>query len=244
MPDVLNLAAYKFVRLVDAAALRERLHTLAEAAELRGTVLVAEEGLNLMLAGAPAAARGFVARLQTDARFADLEVKESWSASAPFQRLKVKLKREIIRMDHPTLRPDAGRAPALAAATLARWLDDGHDDAGRPVLMLDTRNDFEVDAGRFRGALDWRLGKFGDFPAALQAGRDALAGHTVVSYCTGGIRCEKAALLMQAEGVAPVWQLDGGLLRYFETVGARHFDGRCVVFDARGALDSALRPAA
>ncbi len=244
MPAVLHLAAYRFVALADAAALRERLFALAQHSGLVGTVLLAEEGINLCVAGAPDAARGFVVALREDARFADLEAKESWSAAAPFRRLKVKLRREIIRMDQPTVRPDTGRAPALGAATLARWLDAGHDDAGRPLALLDTRNAFEVDAGRFRGALDWRLGRFGDFPAALQAEREALRGKTVVSYCTGGIRCEKAALLMRQQGIEPVWQLDGGILKYFQSVGTRHFDGRCFVFDERVALDGALQPAA
>jgi UPF0176 protein len=104
----------------------------------------------------------------------------------PFRRLLVKVKREIIRMNRPAVRPAAGRAPAVSAHTLARWLAQGHCDEGRTVVMLDTRNAFEVDAGAFDGAIDWRLGKFSDFPAALQAHRADLHGKTVVSYCTGG----------------------------------------------------------
>lgn len=240
---VLNLAAYQFVTLEDRALLRERLLEQAQAAALKGTILLAEEGINLFLAGDAAAARGFLATLRRDPRFADLQAKESWSETQPFQRLRVKLKREIIRMDHPMIRPAAARAPAVDAATLARWLDAGHCDAGRPLLLLDTRNGFEVDAGRFKGALDWRLGRFGHFPAALTAHRAELEGKTVVSYCTGGIRCEKAALLMREQGLEHVLQLDGGILQYFETVGARHFEGHCFVFDERVALDGGLRPA-
>jgi UPF0176 protein len=130
----------------------------------------------------------------------------------------------------------------VAATTLARWITQGHCDAGRPIKLLDTRNALEVDAGAFDGAVDWRLQRFSDFPAALAAHRDSLAGHTVVSYCTGGIRCEKAALVMQQMGVAHSWQLDGGILKYFEdTAGqAPGWRGQCFVFDQRDALTTSL----
>jgi UPF0176 protein len=160
----------------------------------------------------------------------------------PFGKLRVKVKREIIRMNHPAIRPQATRAPAVDAATLARWLDAGHDDEGRPVVTLDTRNAFEVDHGRFKGALDWRLGRFSEFPDAALAHREQMQGKTVVSYCTGGIRCEKAALFLQDAGVERVLQLEGGILKYFEETGGRHFEGDCFVFDARECVDAALAP--
>jgi UPF0176 protein len=160
----------------------------------------------------------------------------------PFGRMLVKHKREIIRMDHPAIQPAQGRAPALAAATLQRWLAQGHDDAGRPVVTLDTRNAVEVDYGTFEGAIDWRLGKFSDFPGALHAHLPELQDKTVVSFCTGGIRCEKAALVMQEAGLTHVWQLEGGILRYFEETGGAHFRGTCFVFDEREALDRDLAP--
>jgi UPF0176 protein len=145
-------------------------------------------------------------------------------------------------MNHPAIRPDrAPRAPALAPATLARWLDQGHDDSGREIVMLDTRNGFEVDHGAFDGAIDWRLQKFSDFPAALAAHRDELAGKTVVSYCTGGIRCEKAAMVLEEQGLT-AWQLDGGILKYFEDTGGKHYHGSCFVFDEREALQADLSP--
>ena len=241
-PPCLNIATYRFVPLHDLPVLRQRLFEQAEAAGLKGTVLLAEEGLNLCLAGPPEGMAEWLAALQRDARFAGLEVKRSWSDTQPFKRLKVKLKREIIRMDQPATAPAAGRAPAVDASTLARWITQGTDDAGRPLKLLDTRNAFEVDAGAFDGAVDWRLQKFSDFPAALAAHRTALEGHTVVSYCTGGIRCEKAALVMQSLGLAHSYQLDGGILKYFEaTAGlAPGWQGRCFVFDERVGLDTAL----
>ena len=239
----LNIAGYRFVALPDALALRERLFQQAEQAGLLGTVLLAEEGINLCLAGRPASVADWLATLRGDSRFTDLAVKESWSAVQPFKRLKVKLKPEIIRMNLPAIRPAAGRAPAVAATTLARWIGQGHCDAGRPIKLLDTRNDFEVDAGAFDGAIDWRLRKFSDFPAALAAHRADFAGHTVVSYCTGGIRCEKAALVMQHLGLAHSYQLDGGILKYFEDTAGRApgWHGQCFVFDQRVELDTTLQ---
>ena len=243
-PAVLNLSAYAFVPLPDAAALREALHAEAAARGIKGTVLLAEEGINLFVAGAPDPVRAWLAWLRRDARFAALDVKESWSETLPFRHLRVKVKREIIRMNQPQVRPSAaGRAPAVDAATLARWLDAGHDDAGREVVLLDTRNGFEVEAGAFDGAVDWRLRKFSDFPAALAAHGKELKGRTVVSYCTGGIRCEKAALAMRAAGLEHVYQLDGGILRYFEQLpSAPHWRGRCFVFDQRESLGIDLSP--
>jgi UPF0176 protein len=239
--NVLNVSAYRFVPLPDAAAWREPLLLRAGGLQLKGTILLAEEGINLVLAGAPESVRAFLAQLRADPRLADLQAKESWSAQVPFSRLLVKCKREIIRMNHPAIQPASGRAPALDAPTLKRWLDQGHDDAGRPVVTLDTRNAFEVDRGTFDGAIDWRLAKFSDFPDALHDHIGELQGKTVVSFCTGGIRCEKAALVMREAGLQDVWQLEGGILKYFEQTGGEHFHGKCFVFDEREALDAELK---
>ena len=246
MPDrFLNIATYRFTPLADLPALRQRLFDLADAHGIRGTVLLADEGINLCLAGPADGMAAWLAAVRTTPGLADLPTKDSWSTEQPFQRLKVKIKAEIIRMNMPAVRPAAGRAPAVTATTLARWLAQGHCDAGRPLALLDTRNGFEVDAGAFDGAIDWRLQKFSDFPAALAAHREALAGHTVVSYCTGGIRCEKAALVMQDLGITHALQLEGGILKYFEDTGgaAPGWRGACFVFDERVALAPSLQPA-
>lgn len=242
MESVSIVAAYRFVELDDCELLRTRLLSRAQELTLKGTLLLAPEGINFNLAGSPAHMQRWLAFLNEDPRFQGLELKQHTAPAVPFKRLLVKVKREIIRMNEHGIRPQAGRAPALDAATLARWLAAGHCDAGRPVVMLDTRNGFEVDVGAFEGALDWRLQKFSDFPAALQAHRGELAGKTVVSYCTGGIRCEKAALWMHDAGIEHVVQLDGGILRYFEALpGAPHWQGRCFVFDERELLDPQLQ---
>ena len=246
MPAILNISAYQFTTLSDANALRDRLWAQADALGLKGTVLIAEEGINLFMAGPADAVHQWVAALKQDARFAALKPKESWSETVPFRKLLVKVKGEIIRMNHPTIRPDAvgdeGRAPAVSPATLKRWLDQGVDDEGRTVVTLDTRNAFEVDYGSFTGAIDWRIDKFSQFPEQVAAHKAELDGKTVVSFCTGGIRCEKAALFMQEAGVEHVYQLDGGILKYFEETDGAHWQGHCFVFDEREALGCTLEP--
>jgi UPF0176 protein len=243
----LNISTYRFVELDDLPALRDRLEASAAAAGLKGTILLAHEGINLFMAGAEPALRHWIATaLHAEPPFAGLPTKDSLSDTMPFRRLKVKIKDELIRMNHPTIQPQHGRAPAVEPATLARWLAQGHDDAGRAVALLDTRNAFEVDAGTFVGAHDWRLDKFSDFPAAFDAHRAELAGKTVVSFCTGGIRCEKAALYMRERAQPGVLQLEGGILGYFAATAsaAPGWTGWCFVFDERRTVDADLAPGA
>jgi UPF0176 protein len=238
--NILNISSYKFVPVPDAAELRPLLLERCLARDLKGTILLAEEGINLFLAGPAEAVRGFVAELQTDPRFSDIHPKESWSDTVPFKKMLVKVKGEIIRMNHPTIRPAEGRAPAVTPATAKRWLDQGFDDNGRPVVILDTRNDYEVDEGTFKGAIDWRLTKFTEFPDALRAHKDELQDKTIISFCTGGIRCEKAAIFMQQNGLPHAYQLEGGILKYFEETDGSHYQGGCFVFDERRAVDLEL----
>ena len=242
MNTILNISTYKFVPVPDTEALQQRCLDKALALELKGTMLIAEEGINLFLAGTAAAVRAFVAFLQEDPRFADIQPKESWSATQPFRKMLVKVKREIIRMNHPAIRPSQGRAPSVDARTAKRWLDQGHDDQGHPVVTLDTRNAFEVDYGSFAGALDWRISRFSEFPAAAQAHKASMQDKTVISFCTGGIRCEKAAIYLREMGLDSVYQLEGGILKYFEEVGEAHYQGGCFVFDERESLAPDLSP--
>ncbi len=239
---IVNLSAYRFVSLHDLPALRISVLEHCAALALKGTILLAPEGINLFLAGSREAVDGFMAWLRSDPRFAGLAARESLTDTPPFGRMHVRIKREIITMRRPTIRPEGERAPAVDALTLQRWLDQGHDDAGREVLLLDTRNDYETQVGKFAQAVDYRLTSFTGFPDALAADRERYAGKTVVSYCTGGIRCEKAALHMRELGLEHVYQLDGGILRYFEETGGAHWVGSCFVFDDRGAVDTSLQP--
>lgn len=242
MDSVRNIAAYRFVTLDDVEAVAVRVKSLCESHELKGTVLVSPEGINIFLAGETAAIDGFLAELQTDTRFAGLTVKFSQSDFVPFKRLRVKRKKEIITYRDARLKPEAGRAPSVSPETLAQWLEQGFDDGGRAVVMLDTRNDEEVLYGTFENAMSFPIRKFTDLPEAVNRVKAALEGKTVVSFCTGGIRCEKSVLRMQADGFENCYQLEGGILGYFEKVGGRHYQGRCFVFDDRIALDPDLQP--
>ncbi|GAB2613290.1 sulfurtransferase [Novilysobacter erysipheiresistens] len=239
---IVNLAAYHFTRVEHPETMANALRDWAEAGALRGTVLVAGEGINLFLAGGAAAVDGFLERLRGDPRFAAITVKLSHSRAQPFARLKVKIKPEIISFRRDDASPLAGRAPAVAPRDLARWIAQGHDDSGRRLVLLDTRNREEVGHGTFAGALTLPIDNFTDLPGALAPHRESLADATVVSFCTGGIRCEKAALWLRADGMDNLLQLDGGILGYFEQVGGEGYDGRCFVFDERVALDPALQP--
>jgi len=239
---VVNISCYKFITLTDRDTLKATLTARCQALDLKGTILLAPEGINVFLAGPRDAIDAIVGFLRADPRFADLQPKESLSAAPPFRKLRVRLKKEIITMNMPLIRPEEGRAPAVAAATLKQWLDRGCDDEGRPVVMLDTRNDYEVAAGTFEGAVDFAIGRFSEFPPRLARHRDDFAGKTVVSFCTGGIRCEKAAIHMQAVGLERTYQLEGGILKYFEEVGGAHYRGDCFVFDQRDALSADLQP--
>jgi UPF0176 protein len=237
-----NIAAYKFVTFDNTEEMRPQYQELCKELGLKGTILLTPEGINLFLSGPRAQIDRFLAWLRSDPRFADIVVKESYSEEQSHKRMLVKIKKEIITMRMPLIKPELGRAPAVAPTTLKRWLDQGHDDNGKPVVMVDTRNAFEVDVGTFDNTIDYRIAKFTEFPEVIAANKDALADKTVVTFCTGGIRCEKAAIHMQNIGYDSVYQLEGGILKYFEDVGGEHYTGDCFVFDYRTALNPKLEP--
>lgn len=239
-PRYVNISAYKFITFNDTAEKRPEFLAVCQKLNLKGTVLLTPEGINLFLAGLRHEIDAFMDWLRTDARFSDIKAKESFSDSQPFTKLLVKLKAETITMRMPLIRPEDGRAPSVTPPTLKRWLDQGHDDEGRPVVMVDTRNAFEVDVGSFNNTVDFRINKFTEFPATIAAHKDDLNDKTVVTFCTGGIRCEKAAIHMQNVGYDHVYQLEGGILKYFEEVGGAHYHGDCFVFDYRTALNPKL----
>ncbi|MBI3527441.1 MAG: sulfurtransferase [Betaproteobacteria bacterium] len=234
---VINLAGYKFVSLDGLDDLKARLDRRCHELELKGTILLSFEGINVVVAGSEEAVVNFQASIHADPRLAGLRFKRSVSAYQPFDRMLVKIKKEIITMRVPGVDPAKERAPAIAPAELKRWLDEGRD-----IVLLDTRNAFEVDAGTFDKALDLRLSSFGQFAQAVDALDSSLKDKTVVTFCTGGIRCEKAAPVLIRNGFRSVFQLDGGILQYFEKCGDAHFTGRCFVFDQRVALDGNLEP--
>jgi len=234
--QILNIAAYRFVALDHLPQLRAAFKARCEELALKGTFLLAGEGINLFLAGAASDIEAFLEMLRSDARFASIEVKRSWSAGQPFNRLLVKIKREIVSMQRPEINPCETPAPRLGPRELKRWLEQG-----RAVVLLDTRNQFEVDLGTFENTLSLGLKSFSDFPRATQVLPDELKDKPVVTFCTGGIRCEKAAPWLLSQGFREVYQLEGGILNYFEQCGGAHFRGECFVFDQRVALDAGLR---
>ena len=241
---ILNISTYRFVSLDNLSHLQESILEACRSRNLKGTVLLAKEGFNMFLAGDEVDIHSFFSWLKLYPEFSDIQTKDSWSEYQPFKKMLVKIKDEIIKMNHPTANPTLNRAPSISATQLHHWLHQGHDDQGKPLFLLDTRNTFEVEFGTFKGAKHFQIDKFSDFPQALINHKDQLHNHRVISFCTGGIRCEKANLLPQEIGISESVQLDGGILKYFEEVGKDFYEGDCFVFDDRIALDPALQVSA
>jgi UPF0176 protein len=235
--NILNIAAYKFVSLDPLPSLRDALKSRCLALNLKGTILLAPEGINLFLASGEDNIAAFKHELADDARFSDMLFKDSRSETQPFGKLLVKIKQEIIPFGKPDINPAKQPAERLSAQTLKAWLDDG-----RELVLLDTRNAFEIKHGTFKNATDFAIDHFRNFPRAAEHADPSLKEKTIVTFCTGGIRCEKAAPYLIQQGYKHVYQLDGGILKYFEQCGKSHFDGECFVFDERIALDADLKP--
>jgi UPF0176 protein len=235
MPAFINLSVYKFTPLENLLELRQRLLELGHSRSLKGTILLSGEGINLFVAGLRADVDALIAELRRLPGLADLTPKESESADQPFNRMLVKIKKEIIAFGVEGIDPARQPSAKLAPRTLKQWLDEG-----REVTLLDTRNDYEVRMGTFRGAVPAGIDNFRDFPDAVSRLKPELKDKPIVMFCTGGIRCEKAGPFMAREGFN-VFQLDGGILKYFEECGGAHYDGECFVFDKRVGVDAALQ---
>ncbi len=235
-PVITNISCYKFAQLADLKALRERLIGLCKGWGLKGTILLSTEGINFFVAGPLAEIDLLVAELRRIPGLADLQPKHSPSGEQPFTRMLVRIKKEIIAFGVEGIDPAQRPSPKLPAATLKQWLDEG-----RPITLLDTRNDYEVKLGTFRGAQALSIDHFRQFPDAVRALPAELKSQPIVMFCTGGIRCEKAGPFMEREGFTDIYQLDGGILKYFEQVGGDHYDGECFVFDQRVGVDPSLR---
>jgi len=231
-------AFYKFVTIDDPSALQERLREVAREKGLRGTILVAPEGINATVAGDDASIRGFLSWLRTDPRFADLASKESHADRVPFGRLKVRLKREIVTLR----RPEAD--PSRRVGTYVKP-EDWNALIGEPdVVLIDTRNAYEVGIGTFEGAIDPGTRSFSEFPEFVKRSLDPARHRRIAMFCTGGIRCEKASALMLAEGFPEVYHLEGGILRYLEAIPLHRslWRGECFVFDERVAVEHGVKP--
>lgn len=240
---IINVSGYRFTKLDYLPVLQADMDAALRATGVLGTILLADEGINIALSGNREQIDGAVQYFQNHAKFQDIWLKESASEEKPFSKLKVRIRHEIIAFDgagasdRQLQRPDA---PALDPATLANWLEEGRD-----ITLLDTRNTYEIESGTFAAAEHLNIAHFRDFQTAIKAalseGRLSLDKPTV-TFCTGGIRCEKAAPWMLEQGFKEVYQIEGGVLNYFEQTGGKHWDGDCFVFDDRVEVDKALRP--
>jgi UPF0176 protein len=236
MSAFLNISVYKFTPLDDLVPLRDRLRIFTVARGLRGTILLSPEGINLFVAGQRADVAALLAELRAVGGLEDLAPKESLSDEQPFNRMLVKIKKEIIAFGVPGIDPARRPTAKLPARTLKQWLDEG-----RAITLLDTRNDYEVRLGTFRGARAAGIDHFREFPAAADKLPAALKDQPIVMFCTGGIRCEKAGPYLEKVGFKNVHQLEGGILKYFEECGGAHYEGECFVFDRRVGVDPTLR---
>ncbi len=233
-------ALYQFVSLPDFRALQEPLRALCQDLQLKGSLLLAEEGLNGTISGMPAAIDGFIEQLRTSplfaGRFDGLELKLSTAAEMPFRRLKVRLKKEIVTLGDPIADPTRRVGTYVAAGEWNALL------AAPDVLVIDTRNAFEVAMGTFEGAVDPKIARFSEFRDFVHASLDPARHKKIAMFCTGGIRCEKASSYMLSHGFAEVYHLKGGILKYLEDVPETEsrWRGGCFVFDERIALGHGL----
>lgn len=235
--NFVNISAYKFVSLsADALALlQQQLHDRASQLTIKGSILLSTEGINLFMAGATSSIEEWTKYLKSYEAFNDLEFKRSLSAHLPYKRLRVRIKKEIICMNQPQIQPAQKTAPHLDPRNLKSW------QAQHPnFVIVDTRNEYEYAVGSFENALQLHIQNFNDFPAALAQLPDSYKKKPILTFCTGGIRCEKATAYMLEQGFEAVWQLKGGILNYFEQCGGEQYRGNCFVFDERQALNPNL----
>ncbi|MFP4598617.1 MAG: rhodanese-related sulfurtransferase [Persicimonas sp.] len=236
-PTATNLAFYRFTPIERPDELREQLETLCIELGLKGTIIVAEEGVNAMLAGEAEAAEGFVQAAAGLDELADVPIKRSASSEVPFGRLDVKIKPEIVTMRAGPVDACGLTAEHLAPETFRDWLR-----SGEPMVVVDTRNDYEYRLGTFAGAINPDTDAFHEFPSFVEQHEGELRDQKVVMFCTGGIRCEKATSWMLERGIDEIYQLDGGVLNYFERIedADRDWEGELFVFDRRVAVDTRL----
>jgi UPF0176 protein len=231
-------AVYKFVKLNNCAELRAPLLAQCDALGITGTLLLAQEGINGTIAGTRSGIDKILAYLRSDPRLADLEHKESTADLPPFYRMKVKLKKEIVTMGVTGIDPTEQVGHYVKPQDWNALISDPD------VLLVDTRNDYEVDVGTFKGAIDPRITTFREFPDYVKKHFDPEKQPRVAMFCTGGIRCEKASAYMLQQGFPEVYHLQGGILKYLEHVPAEEslWQGECFVFDQRVAVGQGLAP--
>jgi UPF0176 protein len=235
-------ALYRFARFADCERLRVPLKRLCQEQGVRGTLLIADEGINGTIAGPAEGVAAVLDHIRALPDCADLDVKLSSAPSMPFHRMKVRVKREIVTMGEPGIDPRGSAGTYVEAEQWNALISDPD------TVVIDTRNDYEVTVGTFAGAIDPKTASFRDFPAWFRGERERLLGTgsqpKVAMFCTGGIRCEKSTAFLKEEGVEEVFHLKGGILRYLETVPESEslWEGECFVFDERVAVGHGLAP--
>ena len=232
---VVNIAGYRFVDLQDRDQLREPFLKRCEELHLKGTILLSPNGINFSLSGSQESVDGYLEFLESDERFAGIPLKITYNDYQPFRRMLVRLKKEIISLGMDDIRPLEFTGPNIKPIELQEMLDNEEE-----VIVLDTRNDYEVRVGTFKNAIDLNIPSFRDFPQAVSNLPEEFKTKPIVMFCTGGIRCEKASAVMLKSGFENVKQLEGGVLDYFKDTDASHWDGDCFVFDDRVAVDKGL----
>jgi UPF0176 protein len=227
---------YKFVQLADYVEKRAPLLTYCQEQGIKGTILLAAEGMNATVSGSRQAIDALLAFLRSDPRLADLETKKSYAAGPPFQRMKVRLKKEIVTLGMPGIAPEQKVGSYVQAKDWNSLISDPD------VLVIDTRNQFEVGIGTFKGAENPRTRSFREFPEYVRTHLDPKHYRKVALFCTGGIRCEKASSFLLKQGFQEVYHLQGGILKYLEEVPLEEslWQGECFVFDQRVAIDHNL----
>ncbi|MBF27157.1 MAG: hypothetical protein CMA98_05340 [Euryarchaeota archaeon] len=233
--EIVNIAGYRFVNLDDRDELRQPFRFICEKLNLKGTILLSRNGINFFLAGNKKSIDSYIEFLESDKRFTDIPLKISYTDYQPFRRMLVRLKKEIISLGLDEVRPAEFTAPNIKPQDFKNMLDNNED-----ILILDTRNDYETRVGLFENAIDLNLSTFRDFPEAISDLPEEYKTKQIVMYCTGGIRCEKASVVMMNAGFENVKQLEGGILGYFEETDGSYWNGDCFVFDQRVAVDTDL----
>ena len=234
--NVLNIAGYKFKPLDELDVLISKFQNKCDVLDLRGSVYLSPNGINFSLAGSEEAIEQYLIFMEEDARFIDIPLKKTYSATQPFRRMKVRLKKEIISLGREDINPREITGEYISPQELYAMYENNED-----VIVLDTRNEYETRVGLFENAIDLQLDTFRDFPQAIEELPEEYKEKQIVMYCTGGIRCEKASAVMMKAGFSDVKQLEGGVLDYFKETGGAYWNGDCFVFDERVALDKELK---
>jgi UPF0176 protein len=232
---IANITGYKFIPIKNELVLQETILQRSTNLNLKGTVLISRKGINFSVSGNKNNIDKFLLFIRSDSRFADVDVKITYNEYQPFRKMLVRIKKEIISMGIEEIDPFQFTGQKISPKELNKKLNNNED-----IVLLDTRNEYEVRLGTFKNAIDLNLDSFRDFPKEIEKLRKKLNGKEVVMFCTGGIRCEKASALMLKNGFENIQQIDGGVINYFKETGGRHWNGDCFVFDDRVALDKDL----